>query len=240
MQHSEQTEKIIPALVKAQAMIAPAIKDAKNPHFNAKYADLASIWDACRGPLSGAALCITQDVTVAEAGVAVSTRLWHESGQWLEFGPLVIPLVKRDAHGIGSGTTYAKRYALAAALGVVADDDDDGNGATGKPGGEKFMDRMSSLPKGPAGISDMRTKVNAAVSDINAAADWSSLEAYINTGDTKKLAVKVCRDYPTLWRGDENSGFAGCLENAGDRVGNSDDVDKWIMNVEAAARAKVA
>jgi hypothetical protein len=44
-----------------------------------------------------------------------------------------IPMGKQDAHGAGSALTYAKRFALAAAVGVVADDDDDGNAASEKP-----------------------------------------------------------------------------------------------------------
>jgi hypothetical protein len=41
-----------------------------------------------------------------------------------------IPVTKQDAQGYGSAMTYAKRYSLAAALGVVADEDDDGNAAS--------------------------------------------------------------------------------------------------------------
>jgi len=73
-------------------------------------------------------IAIVQDVQMGGDGVAVSTRLLHTSGQWLEVGPLVVPVGKRDAHGVGSATTYAKRYALQAAL-LMASEDDDGNAA---------------------------------------------------------------------------------------------------------------
>lgn len=42
--------------------------------------------------------------------------------------PLV--LQKQDPQGQGSGITYARRYAAMAILGLVADEDDDGNAAT--------------------------------------------------------------------------------------------------------------
>jgi len=42
----------------------------------------------------------------------------------MEFGPLSIPMGKRDAHSTGSAISYAKRYALCAALGIVTEDDD--------------------------------------------------------------------------------------------------------------------
>jgi hypothetical protein len=37
---------------------------------------------------------------------------------------------KADPQGLGSATTYARRYALSAILGIVTDDDDDGNMAS--------------------------------------------------------------------------------------------------------------
>jgi hypothetical protein len=117
-----------------QKAMKPAIKDATNPAFKStdkpkgsKYADLAAIWEACREPLSANGIFAGQDVTGDAGTVAVSTRLIHTSGQWVEFGPLVIPLGKHDAQAVGSSCSYGKRYALAAALGVIAEDDDDGN-----------------------------------------------------------------------------------------------------------------
>ncbi len=56
----------------------------------------------------------------------------------MEFGPLEIALTKRDAQALGSATSYAKRYALCAAVGVVSGEDDDGEAA---------MDRNQSQPK---------------------------------------------------------------------------------------------
>jgi hypothetical protein len=112
-----------------QAAMKPAIKDATNPHFRSKYADLGAIWEACREPLTKNGIFTGQDVTGDTGCVAVTTRLIHTSGQWVEFGPLVIPLIKGDAQAVGSGVSYGKRYALAAALGIIAEDDDDGNHA---------------------------------------------------------------------------------------------------------------
>ena len=134
MKTSEQINEVASALAKAQAAMKPAIKDSENPHFRSKYADLAAVWEAWHavGPPNG--IATVQDVTTEERGVAVSTRLLHTSGQWLEFGPLTVPLAKFDAHGVGSATSYAKRYGLSAAVGVVAEEDDDGNAAVAKPG----------------------------------------------------------------------------------------------------------
>jgi hypothetical protein len=130
MTTSEHINELAAAAAKAQAELRPAAKDARNAHFGSKYADHAAIVEASKVyPRHG--IAIFQDVTVGDPGVAVTTRLTHTSGQWLEFGPLVVPVGKRDAHGVGSAATYAKRYALASALGIAADDDDDGNAAVG-------------------------------------------------------------------------------------------------------------
>lgn len=131
MKTSDAINEIAAASAKAQAAMRPAIKDATNPAYRSKYADLAAVWEACRGPLTGNGITVWQDVTSEENGIAVTTRLVHSSGQWVEFGPLTVPLAKRDAHGVGSATSYGKRYALAAAIGVIAEEDDDGNAAVG-------------------------------------------------------------------------------------------------------------
>jgi hypothetical protein len=127
---SEGIEAITAAMVKAQHALKPAVKDATNPAYKSKYADLAAVWHACRDSLTTNGIAVWQDVQVDDAGVSVITRLAHTSGQWVQFGPLKIPLGKKDAHGVGSATSYGKRYALAAAVGVVAEDDDDGNEAS--------------------------------------------------------------------------------------------------------------
>src|SRR5262249_10874433 len=112
-----------------QSLLKPAVKDAVNPAYRSKYADLTAVWEACREPLTQCGLAVWQDVTNGDGGISVLTRIAHASGQWVEFGPLTVPLAKQDAHGVGSATSYAKRYALSAAIGVVAEEDDDGNAA---------------------------------------------------------------------------------------------------------------
>lgn len=157
MNTSEQINEIAAALAKAQAAMKPAVKDANNPAFKSKYADLTSVWEACRGPLSANGIAALQDVTMLDGKVAVTTRLVHSSGQWLEFGPLPVPSAKADAHGVGSATSYARRYALSAAVGIVADDDD-GNGAVG------HQAPVQAARPVPAGYQDW-------LDDMRAAAD---------------------------------------------------------------------
>ncbi len=151
MTTSEQINEIATAGAKAQAELRPAVKDAVNPAFRSKYADYASIVEAAK-VYAKYGIAVWQDVGLTDAGVEVTTRLTHTSGQWMQFGPLAVPLSKRDAHGVGSATTYAKRYALSAALGIAADEDDDGNAAS-----QPTDARPRSVPspvKTPDGFTD--------------------------------------------------------------------------------------
>lgn len=133
MKKSEIIIEIAKALCAAQQMMKPALKDKENPYFRSSYSDLSSVWESIRIPLTSNGLSILQEATTADKSVSVTTLIMHNSGQWIEFEPFSIPLLKQDPQTIGSATSYAKRYALCAALGVVSnDEDDDGEKAMGR------------------------------------------------------------------------------------------------------------
>lgn len=126
MKSSEHINELAKALSVMQGRLEAAKQDKINPFHKSKYADLNSIWDCLRPHLEANGLCIVQDALTLPEGVSVSTRIMHSSDQWIEFGPLIIPMAKSDAHSSGAAITYAKRYGLAAALGIVSEEDDDG------------------------------------------------------------------------------------------------------------------
>jgi hypothetical protein len=131
MQKSETIGALAAALAKAQSKMTFAAKDSLNPHFKNRYADLAAVLDAVRGPLTANGLAVVQLVAEAERGAALETVLMHESGEWIA-SFYSLPVNKEDAQGYGSSLTYARRYALAAICGI-AQDDDDGEGARKAP-----------------------------------------------------------------------------------------------------------
>lgn len=124
-------DKLFAALAKAQGQIEGASKDKVNPHFKSRYADLASIWDACRKALSDNGLAVIQFPVSDGDLVGVRTILGHSSGQSVESVAWTMPQAK-GPQALGSCVTYLRRYSLAAAVGVAPDEDDDGNGATGR------------------------------------------------------------------------------------------------------------
>lgn len=135
------------ALARAFANIESAKKDSENPHFRNKYADLASVTDAIRGPLTAEGFSWPQATGMSDDGrtVIVTTQL-RRKGLSIS-STLAMPVEKPTAQGVGSAITYARRYALSAITGVCPDDDD-GNAASegGKP---KQPPKKKAAPKKP-------------------------------------------------------------------------------------------
>src|SRR3970282_214608 len=60
MSQSETIGKLADALAKEQRIMEGARKDSQTPFFKSSYADLASVWDACRKPLANNGLSVVQ------------------------------------------------------------------------------------------------------------------------------------------------------------------------------------
>jgi hypothetical protein len=129
--HSEGVGKLFEALSKAQGEIQSALKDKKNPFFKSSYADLSSVWDACRPVLPKYGLAVVQTVEGTKQEMFLTTWLGHSSGEWMK-SKLPLIVMKQDPQSLGSAITYARRYALSAMVGVCADEDDDGEKAMGR------------------------------------------------------------------------------------------------------------
>jgi len=128
MNTSETITELAPALVEAIGSIEGATKGALNDHFKRNYADLTSVIEASRAALHVNGLAVLQSVGgIVEGRVHITTRIIHKSGQWIE-STCQVPLHKSDAQGLGSATTYGRRYGLMAMLNIPAIDDD-GNAA---------------------------------------------------------------------------------------------------------------
>jgi hypothetical protein len=123
-QQSENINELMTALAKAQGKIQPAMKDKANPFFKSSYADLASVWTACRDALSENGLAVVQSVcTNSERAMNLITTLGHSSGQWIK-SEMPIISQKQDPQSLGSAITYFRRYSLAAMVGVAPEEDD--------------------------------------------------------------------------------------------------------------------
>jgi hypothetical protein len=121
------------ALAKAQSEIEDATKDATNPHFKSRYADLASVRAAIRKPLSDNGIAYVQLARAAEKSVEIETILIHgKSGQAIG-DTLRLPLQQATPQAVGSAISYGRRYSLMSIVGIAADDDDGETAARGIP-----------------------------------------------------------------------------------------------------------
>jgi len=132
--------ELVKALSKTQGELKDAVKSSENPFYKSKYADLTSVWEACREQLSKNELAVIQ--TMAGNGgdhIIIVTTLAHKSGEWIR-GHLCVKPVKNDPQGIGSAITYARRYSLAAIVGIApAGEDDDAEKAMGRDAKKKTV-----------------------------------------------------------------------------------------------------
>lgn len=146
---SETIDAIFPALIAARGEFQPIKKTKTNPHLRNNYADMGDIMEAISQSLAKHSLMVVQSVSKPEAGIAVTTRIIHKSGQWIEYGPTALPVEKATPQAAGSAITYCRRYALSAALCLVADDDDDGNVASKtKPSGSEAAAALKAMKSG--------------------------------------------------------------------------------------------
>lgn len=99
------------------------------PSYSYRYASLDDILAATRPALAKHGIALTQDVTNEPGAVHLTTVLRRGTAE-LRFGPFTLP-ADGGAQAIGSALTYARRYQLAAALAIAAEEDDDG--ATASP-----------------------------------------------------------------------------------------------------------
>ena len=110
-------------------------------HYSYSYADLGDVLTAVRPVLKKHGLAVLQDVTSPGSGVvAVATIIVHTSGARDVYGPLVMP-AGGTPQALGSAITYARRYALLAALGIATEDDD--GQAAAKPAPEPTYSKAS-------------------------------------------------------------------------------------------------
>lgn len=125
-----QINELAKALSQAQLTIKAAERDMENPFFKSKYASLESVWNACKDPLIQNGLAISQCCFWQEEKLFVKTILMHSSGQYVESHyPVFVD--KQSPQAYGASLTYARRYSLAAIVGVpFKDEDDDAESAT--------------------------------------------------------------------------------------------------------------
>jgi len=128
---SHATPELFAALALAQGEIENASKNqvngafSKGPNAKPSYADLAEVLNTIRPVFAKHGLSLIQSPGFDGSMASVTTVLAHQSGGYMTSTASCVP-AKADAQGIGSATTYLRRYGAAAVAGI-AQEDDDGN-----------------------------------------------------------------------------------------------------------------
>lgn len=161
--HSPSIAALGKALAAAEIEFAAVAKNHVNPYFKSRYADLADLIEATRPALAKNGLTVIQLPRLAQGMAGVTTMLLHSSGEWLR-QELLLPagkLDKLDAQTVGSAVTYARRYAYQSLLNIAAEDDDDGNQASGNHA-EPARAKKAAAPNrghGQEGLDGNRVRV---------------------------------------------------------------------------------
>lgn len=130
MKKSENIGELAKALSAFQADLPAVHKNStvqvatrSGGSYNFAYATLDNIIETVRPHLKEHGLAFSQFVD--DGGL--TTIIMHTSGEWMEAHHPFDGIKYNDAQQLGSAITYLRRYELAAALGIAADEDDDGN-----------------------------------------------------------------------------------------------------------------
>lgn len=102
-------------------------KEAENPFFHCKYADLDSIMGVLMPILKDNDLLLYH----ASKDGAVETHLVDVKTEKEIVSSFKLPELQ-DVQKLGGGVTYAKRYNIGQLFNIITDKDDDGNSASGK------------------------------------------------------------------------------------------------------------
>lgn len=147
MIRSDSLDSLNAALSAAQGEFEAVDKTSANPFFKSKFAPLPEVVKAASPILAKHGLSVWQGPDTHEGldgGQVLWTVVLHSSGQYIGSAMSMHP-VKDDPQAQGSAITYARRYAYMAALGLVADEDDDAESTMRR---SKPVSRQPSRSKG--------------------------------------------------------------------------------------------
>jgi hypothetical protein len=149
---------IATALLKAQSEMSNPKKQAENPFFKKKYADLNSIREAVIPTLNANGISVLQPIVHVDGKNFVKTILLHETGEMMESLTEIVYNKINDAQAQGSGISYARRYSLQSFVCVGADDDDGQKAVEPKPNATTEI--LKKAKDGGFSLDQVKTKYN--------------------------------------------------------------------------------
>jgi len=194
MTHSESVARIAVALSKAQGTIEGAAKASLNPHFGSRYADLESVWTACRSALAVNEIAVVQSPSTVGSLVGMTTLLLHGSGEWIESDPLQVEARDAAPQAVGSCLTYLRRYQLASMAGVAPTDDDDAEAGQGRGEQQSVASKQHIVAPEPDGYADWLDRLHVLAAEGTARLDRAWQDS------TPGHKNHLLRTAPETWR----------------------------------------
>lgn len=208
MIRSDSLGELAKALSDAQGEFEAVDKTAANPFFKSKYADLPTVVKAATPILTKHGLSVSQLPGHDELGDTLTTVLLHSSGQFIGNTMALRPVKDNDPQAQGSAMTYGRRYAYMAILGLVADEDDDGNAASrastsrparqqqAKPAAKKAEPAKPKTEPAKAPASSLEAPVIDRLREIRQRSGWSKdklqLElVHVGVADAEDVAAAI-------------------------------------------------
>lgn len=200
MQTSEQTSNLLKAMIEAAPEISSISKSKQA--YGYKYATLDSLIDMLRLVLPKHGLWFMQMPTRFDGKSTLTTRVFHESGEWIEdsieMTDTELQGKANDTQKVGASITYFRRYALSSIFGVASDEDVDGNLNSKKPPEQKQSYQRSAAPQRTTQKQDPSAYVSADFDKrIEAGEDEGSIlsdYADILKTDTRKHVSELTTD----------------------------------------------
>ncbi len=181
METSAEINELAAALALAQSEFPTvektetAIIANEKAKYSYQYANLASVLEAIRVPLSKNGLSVVQSPHTGEQNkLSVTLFLMHKSGQFMK-DTFSMPIAQQTPQGIGSAISYARRYQLQAFLGLATDDDDahkaDTSQETRSPGGGN----RQSKPKNETDLLPITPEQAETIGKICQTNEWDAV-----------------------------------------------------------------
>lgn len=195
MNKSESVAQLASALWRFQEEVKNPSNTATNPQFRSKYSPLDVVINTVKPILAKNGLSFIQSTGSEGENIVIVTLLLHESGEWIESEPLILPayqlksggVKEYNAQGAGSSITYGRRYSLAATLGISSEDDSDGN------------HQIAETPKGGNQASTIKDKL----ADKQPPADQTVVGVIPDPVREKYQTFKGSNDGLEKWVGDQ-------------------------------------
>lgn len=193
-----EQKNIYSALLAFQAEAPMILKTANNPFYKSKYADLPAVWGTIKDMMARYGFVVLNSVKVIDGRDMLETVLFYTPSGEILTSCLPINPAKNDPQGYGAAITYHRRQNLVTLLGLVCDDDDDGNEASGtkekkaeKPKVEQKPDpELTPAQKKAKEFLEKCSRELKAVTDLATLEMWEGLEEIKAGRETISLAQK--------------------------------------------------